>query len=80
MFHDARVQTGRRRDGTESFQIVQRAFISEGNLYRLIVKSKKEEAEKFLAKSKKMDRKYYQQAENQYAAIMKMLSDKEKGK
>ena len=40
----------------------------------------KEEAEKFLAKSKKMDRKYYQQAENQYAAIMKMLSDKEKGK
>ena len=47
VFHDTRVQTGRRRDGTESFQIVQRAFISEGNLYRLIVKSKKEEAEKF---------------------------------
>ena len=36
VFHDTRVQTGRRRDGTESFQIVQRAFISEGNLYRLI--------------------------------------------
>nr|WP_288305811.1 phage antirepressor KilAC domain-containing protein [uncultured Romboutsia sp.] len=47
VFHDTRIQTGRRRDGTESFQIVQRAFISEGNLYRLIVKSKKEEAEKF---------------------------------
>ena len=42
VFHDTRIQTGRRRDGTESFQIVQRAFISEGNLYRLIVKSKKQ--------------------------------------
>ena len=27
VFHDTRIQTGRRRDGTESFQIVQRAFI-----------------------------------------------------
>ena len=33
VFHDTRVQTGRRRDGTESFQIVQRAFISEGEKF-----------------------------------------------
>lgn len=38
----------------------------------------RDEAEKFFALSKKQDKKYYEQAKNQYSAIMKMISDKEK--
>lgn len=36
------------------------------------------QAQKYFAKAKKMDAKYYQQAMNQYASIMKMINDKEK--
>lgn len=38
----------------------------------------RDEAEKFFTLSKKQDKKYYEQAKNQYSAIMKMISDKEK--
>ena len=46
-FREVGVVTGSKRDGNIANQIVSKIFISEGNLYRLIVKSKKEEAEKF---------------------------------
>ena len=46
-FREVGVVTGNRRDGSIVNQAVSKIFISEGNLYRLIVKSKKEEAEKF---------------------------------
>lgn len=36
------------------------------------------QAQKYFAQAKQMDAKYYQQAMNQYASIMKMLNDKEK--
>lgn len=38
----------------------------------------RDQAQKYFAQAKKMDAKYYQQAMNQYASIMKMLNDKEK--
>lgn len=37
-----------------------------------------DQAQKYFAQAKQMDAKYYQQAMNQYASIMKMLNDKEK--
>ena len=46
-FREVGVVTGNKRDGSIANQKVSKIFISEGNLYRLIVKSKKEEAEKF---------------------------------
>lgn len=41
------VTTGKKSDGSEAFQEVEMNFISEGDLYRLIVKSKLPTAEKF---------------------------------
>ena len=41
------VITGKKVDGTDAVQIVDKKFINEGNLYRLIVKSKLEAAERF---------------------------------
>lgn len=38
----------------------------------------RDQAQKYFAQAKQMDAKYYQQAVNQYASIMKMLNDKEK--
>lgn len=46
-FREVEVVTGTKRDGSVAKQVVAKIFISEGNLYRLIVKSKKEEAQKF---------------------------------
>ena len=46
-FREVGVVTGNKKDGSIANQKVSKIFISEGNLYRLIVKSKKEEAEKF---------------------------------
>ena len=46
-FREVGVVTGTKRDGSIVNQAVSKIFISEGNLYRLIVKSKKEEAQKF---------------------------------
>lgn len=40
----------------------------------------RDQAQKYFAQAKQMDAKYYQQAMNQYASIMKMLNDKEKKK
>ncbi|WP_297950465.1 tetratricopeptide repeat protein [uncultured Lactobacillus sp.] len=40
----------------------------------------REQAQQYFAKAKQMDAKYYQQAMNQYASIMKMINDKEKKK
>lgn len=44
---DIGVKTGTKKDGTPATQIVKATFISEGNLYRLILKSNKPEAEPF---------------------------------
>ena len=41
-FREVVVGTGTKRDGSVAKQVVSKIFISEGNLYRLIVKSKKE--------------------------------------
>lgn len=41
------VTTGKKSDGSEAFQEVEMNFISEGDLFRLIVKSKLPNAEKF---------------------------------
>lgn len=38
----------------------------------------RDQAQKYFAQAKQMDAKYYKQAMNQYASIMKMLNDKEK--
>lgn len=40
----------------------------------------RDQAQKYFAQAKQMDAKYYQQAMNQYASIMKMLNDKENKK
>ncbi|RDY26710.1 phage repressor protein/antirepressor Ant [Romboutsia weinsteinii] len=40
VFHDMGVVTGKRVDNTEIIQYVKKKYIDEGNLYRLIVKSK----------------------------------------
>ena len=41
------VQTGTKADGTPAMQIVEKLFIPEGDLYRLIARSKLPAAEKF---------------------------------
>ncbi len=38
----------------------------------------RDEAKRYFARAKEMDGKYYQQARDQYAAILKMISDKDK--
>ena len=43
-----------------------------------LLENNRDEAEKFFALSKKQDEKYFEQAKNQYSAIMKMINDKEK--
>ena len=45
--HDIGVQTGTRADGTPAIQMVEMSFIPEGDVYRLIVRSKLPQAEKF---------------------------------
>jgi len=46
-FREVGVQTGTKSDGTAAIQVVQKKFIDEGNLYRLIVRSKLPEAQVF---------------------------------
>lgn len=41
------VVTGKKANGEDAVQQVEQAFINEGNLYRLIIKSRKPEAERF---------------------------------
>jgi prophage antirepressor-like protein len=45
--HGVGVQTGVRADGTPAIQIVNKIFIPEGDLYRLIIRSKLETAQNF---------------------------------
>ena len=45
--HDIGVQTGTKADGTSAIQMVEMSFIPEGDVYRLIVRSKLPQAEKF---------------------------------
>ncbi|CEI73350.1 phage antirepressor [Romboutsia hominis] len=47
VFHDSVLVTGKKVNGDNIKKTIKRAFISEGNLYRLIIKSKNKEAEKF---------------------------------
>ena len=47
VFSDVGVVTGIRKDNSEIIQVVTKKFIDEGNLYRLIVKSKLPSAKKF---------------------------------
>lgn len=44
IFHEVEVNTGRKRDGSYAMQKVSKIFIDEGNVYRLIIKSKKPQA------------------------------------
>ena len=41
------VQTGSKADGTPAYQTVEKTFITEGDLYRLIIRSKLPAAERF---------------------------------
>lgn len=43
-FREIGVVTGKKRDGSDAIQTVSKVFIDEGNVYRLIIKSKKPEA------------------------------------
>lgn len=45
--HEVGVQTGYKKDGTPAIQMIEKNFINEGNLYRLITHSKLPSAEKF---------------------------------
>ena len=47
VFSDVRVVTGIKKDNSKAFKVVTKKFIDEGNLYRLIVKSKLPSAKKF---------------------------------
>ena len=47
LFQDVRVVTGVKKDGTNAQKFVSKKYISEGNLYRLIMKSKLKSACKF---------------------------------
>ena len=47
VFSDVRVVTGFRKDNSQAFQVVTKKFIDEGNLYRLIIKSKLPSAKRF---------------------------------
>ncbi|RDY27841.1 phage repressor protein/antirepressor Ant [Romboutsia weinsteinii] len=46
-FFDVMISAGKRKDNSEIIKCVSKKFIDEGNLYRLIVRSKKKEANKF---------------------------------
>lgn len=46
-FHEVGVKTGVHRNGDPAIQFVNKKFIDEGNLYRLIIKSKLKNAKKF---------------------------------
>lgn len=46
-FHEVGVETGTYRNGKSAIQMVNKKFIDEGNLYRLIIKSKLKNAKKF---------------------------------
>ncbi|RDY27431.1 hypothetical protein CHL78_009460 [Romboutsia weinsteinii] len=45
--HDRRVVTGKKSDGSDAYKFVDRKYITEGDLYRLIIKSKLSNAIKF---------------------------------
>ena len=47
VFSDVRVVTGTRKDNSKAFKVVTKKFIDEGNLYRLIIKSKLPNAKRF---------------------------------
>ena len=47
VFSDVGVVTGVRKDNSKAFQVVTKKFIDEGNLYRLIIKSKLPSAKRF---------------------------------
>ena len=47
VFSDVGVVTGFRKDNSQAFQVVTKKFIDEGNLYRLIIKSKLPSAKRF---------------------------------
>ena len=47
IFHDVGVVSGYRKDNSEIIQVVNKKFIDEGNLYRLIVRSKLPSARRF---------------------------------
>ena len=47
MFSDVRVVTGIKKDNSKAFKVVTKKFIDEGNLYRLIIKSKLPSARRF---------------------------------
>ena len=47
IFHDVGVVSGYRKDNSEIIQVVAKKFIDEGNLYRLIVRSKLPSARRF---------------------------------
>ncbi|MEG2787929.1 MAG: phage antirepressor KilAC domain-containing protein [Romboutsia sp.] len=47
VFHEVGVETGKYRSGDSNIQFVSKKFIDEGNLYRLIIKSKLKKAKKF---------------------------------
>lgn len=47
VFHEVGVETGTYRNGEPSIQFVNKKFIDEGNLYRLIMKSRLKNAKKF---------------------------------
>ena len=47
VFSDVRVVTGIKKDNSKAFKVVTKKFIDEGNLYRLIIKSKLPNAKRF---------------------------------
>ena len=47
VFSDVRVVTGIRKDNSKAFKVVTKKFIDEGNLYRLIIRSKLPTAKRF---------------------------------
>ena len=47
VFHEVGVETGKYKDGSPCVQFVNKKFIDEGNLYRLIMKSKLKSAKRF---------------------------------
>ena len=47
VFSDVRVVTGIKKDNSKAFKVVTKKFIDEGNLYRLIIKSKLPSARRF---------------------------------
>lgn len=47
VFHDVGVITGKKRNGEDAIQFVNKKFIDEANLYRLIIRSKLKNARRF---------------------------------